>query len=655
MQHVDDNLAVYRISPGCSNALTVGRKGWRLGRPEAGGKRRDEILTMLQELPFDIPSLHAAYARGLAPTQLIGECHRRIEAAADPGIFLQLVDRETAVAEAAALAAFDPVSKPLWGVPFAIKDNIDLAGMSTTAACPSYAYTAGRDAFVVAALRRAGAIPIGKTNLDQFATGLVGLRSPYTPPRNALDNAIVPGGSSSGSAVAVARGLVSFALGTDTAGSGRVPAALNGIVGLKPSLGALSCNGVVPACRSLDTVSVFALTVDDAYAVFRAAAQFDHEDAFARRVPAPPLGTSAPNLRVGVVHEAMREFFGDQAQADSYAASIEHIAALGGEVVELDFTLLFQVAAMLYQGAWIAERYTVVDGLLREQPEAILPVLRRLFSAAETLSAADAFRDFHRLRELKRQAGPMLDSVDLLCVPSVPFFCTVDEVAADPVGVNSRLGIYTNFVNLMDMCGIAVPVTLRADGRPGGVTLLARRNHDAQVAAFARVLQRACAAPLGATRWPLPDMPPLVPQAGVDEIALAVVGAHMSGLPLNGELTRLGGRFLRRARTADCYKLYCLPGGPPARPGLVRQGDGVPIHLEVWALPLARLGEFIRDVPPPLCIGTLLLEDGQQVKGFLCEAKAADGARDVTAYGGWRAYLKSLPSTQQPIQEPNHE
>lgn len=603
----------------------------------------------MQNQHFDITSLHAAYAAGVDPADVMDEVYRRIQAAGDPGIFIHLIDPATARAEAAALVPFDPVAKPLWGIPFAVKDNIDVAGVPTTAACPAYAYEPARDAVVVAALRQAGAIPVGKTNLDQFATGLVGVRSPYPPPRNAIDPAIVPGGSSSGSAVAVARGLVSFALGTDTAGSGRVPAALNNIVGLKPTLGALSNTGVVPACRTLDTVSVFALTIEDAYAAFRAAAVFDAGDAYARPFAVPPLPAAPPAFRVGVPDGATRQFFGDAVQAAAFAAALERIAALGGEIVEMDFTPFFQVAALLYEGPWVAERYTVVESLLRETPEAVLPVTRGIIGAAENLSAADAFRGLYRLKELTRRTAPLVDGVDLLCVPSIPTFYSVADVEADPVGPNSRFGTYTNFVNLLDLCGIAVPVAPRSDGRPASVTLLAGAGRDAGIAAVAAALHRDTAPTLGGTEWPMPPAAEPCAGAGADEIALAVVGAHMSGLPLNGELTRLGARFLRSASTAPSYCLFRLPGGPPVRPGLVRDDAGGSIAIEVWALPADRVGAFIRSVPPPLSIGTLTLADGSQVKGFLCEACATAEAEDVTAYGGWRAYLAALRSAHPAV------
>ncbi|MCB1812354.1 MAG: allophanate hydrolase, partial [Candidatus Competibacteraceae bacterium] len=405
----------------------------------------------MHNLSFDIASLHAAYAAGTNPVEVIRDVYHRLEAADDPGIFIHLATQEQALSEVAALGPFDPLSKPLWGIPFAVKDNIDVAGMPTTAACPAYSYEATADAVVVAALRRAGAIPLGKTNLDQFATGLVGVRSPYPIPKNAVDPALVPGGSSSGSAVAVARGLVSFALGTDTAGSGRVPAALNNIVGLKPSLGAISATGVVPACRSLDTVSIFALTVADAYTAFRAAAGYDPDDPYARPFTLPPLGATPPQLRLGIPTLASRKFFDDTVQADSFAAALKQLEGLGAELVELDFTPFYQVAELLYEGAWIAERYVVLEQLLHDTPEVLHPVTRQIVEQGGRLSAADAFRGMYRLAALKREIQPLLDRVNMLCVPSIPTFYTLADLQADPIGPNSRLGVYTNFVNLLDM------------------------------------------------------------------------------------------------------------------------------------------------------------------------------------------------------------
>jgi allophanate hydrolase len=596
--------------------------------------------TDLRALSFDIAALHAAYAAGLSSGEVIAETYRRIAEAADPAIFITQRPEDAALAEAQALPPFDPVAYPLWGVPFAVKDNIDVGGLPTTAACPAYAYVADRDAFVVARLRAAGAIPIGKTNLDQFATGLVGVRSPYGVPRNAIDPAIVPGGSSSGSAVAVARGIVSFALGTDTAGSGRVPAALNNIVGLKPSLGALSATGVVPACRTLDTISIFGLTVPDAWTACRAACARDEADAFSRSMPAPPLGPPPPHPTVAVPDRRSREFFGDAAQADNFEATLSRLSAGGARIVEIDFAPFFDVARMLYEGAWVAERMTVVEDLMRRDPSALHPVTAKIIGAADALSAADAFRGIYRLAELRRRAEALMEGADLLCVPSIPTFYGLADLEADPMGPNSRLGTYTNFVNLMDMCGIAVPTGARRDGRPGSVTLLARAGRDVLAASLAQVLHSSSDTTMGATghRVPVPPFPDAAPLPG--ETAVALVGAHMAGLPLNAQVTGRGGRFLEAARTSPDYRLFALAGGPPARPGLLRVAEGgASIALELWTMSAEALGSFLSEIPSPLGLGRVRLADGRLVTGFLVEAAGLEGAADITAHGGWRAYL----------------
>lgn len=596
---------------------------------------------MLSQQSFQITDLHAAYADGLEPQALINEAFRRLEAVQDPGIFLHLLDSNAIQSQIAGLGAFDLGTKPLWGIPFAVKDNIDVAGAPTTAACPDYTYHPSKSAFAVEALMQAGAILIGKTNLDQFATGLVGVRTPYPVPKNALDPAIVPGGSSSGSSVSVAHGIVSFALGTDTAGSGRVPAALNNIVGLKPTLGSISNSGVVPACRTLDTISIFALSVADANQVFQSAAAFDPADAYARPIPALPISAPPATFQVGVPDKATIEFFGDDVQAASFADTLNRIKTMGGEIVELDFTPLYNIAKMLYEGAWVAERYAAIEDFLKASPESVHPVTRQIIEITDTYSPADVFKGFYRLQELKRTAAPLLSSVDVLCVPTIPTFYSVADLKADPIGPNARLGTYTNFVNLLDMCGLAVPTQQRSDGRPGNVTLLASAGQDAQLATIGEVIHQMSDVTLGATDWRLPEKTERVARPGHSEMALAVVGAHMSGLPLNGELTRLGARFLYASKTAPCYRLYSLPGGPPFRPGLIKGEDGTAIALEVWAVPTERFGEFMQGIPHPLGIGTLSLETGEPVKGFICEPSGINGAQDVTEYGGWRAYLQS--------------
>jgi allophanate hydrolase len=608
--------------------------------PQAGGLMTS---TRLEQLPFTLPDLRAAYAGGFTPEAVVAEAFRRLDAAADPGILISDM-REQALAAARALGA--PDGRPLWGIPFVVKDNIDVAGAATTAACPDFAYVPGRDAFVVARLRQAGAIVLGKANLDQFATGLVGVRTPYPAPRNAIDPDLVPGGSSSGSAVAVARGIAVFSLGTDTAGSGRVPAALNNLVGLKPTLGALSATGVVPACRTLDTISIFAMTVADACEIFGIAAAYDGEDAYSRAVPVKALAAMAPGIRIGVPDAASLETFGDAAQAAHFHETLVALRTAGATVREIDFAPFYAVARMLYEGAWVAERVAAVGRRLVDAPETLHPTTRAILEPGLELTAVDAFEGMYRLKALARRCEEAMDEVDLLCVPTIPTVVTRAEIAADPIGPNSRLGTYTNFVNLLDLCGIAVPTGPRADGRPGSLTVLARRGEDMRAAAVAAAVE---AGTLGATGWPRRS--PRLSEAGVgaDEIAVAVCGAHMSGLPLNPELTGRGARFLKACRTAPEYALHALAGGPPFRPGLVRRrGGGAAIEVEVWALPRAAFGDFMAGIPTPLAIGSVALDDGGLVKGFLCEAHGLDGARDITAFGGWRAYLRDKDKPSRP-------
>jgi allophanate hydrolase len=582
---------------------------------------------------FDIAALHAYYATGGSVEAVIDRVYARIAEVADPGIFLHLADPAALKAEAMALGAFDPATKPLWGIPFAVKDNIDVAGMPTTAACPDYAHVPAADATVVALLREAGALVVGKTNLDQFATGLVGVRTPYPVPVNAIDPALVPGGSSSGSAVATAQGIVSFALGTDTAGSGRVPAGLNNIVGLKPTFGALSCTGVVPACRTLDCVSIFALTVADAYRLLAIAARPDPADAYSRAVAVGALATPA-TLAIGVPARPDRRFFGDDAMAAGFEAALDQLRALGHRIVELPFADFYRVADLLYEGAWVAERYAAVRDFFDGHADSFHPVTRHIYAGAKTLSAADAFEGFYALKDLRRRIEPLIASVDLLCVPTAPRHFTRSELDAEPIRENSRLGTYTNFVNLLDLCGIAVPTGRRVDGRPMSVTLLAAAGRDGLAAGLADLLHRNSGLAPGAAGRRQPACKP-------DGIDLVVVGAHLRGMPLNRQLVDLGAIFVEATRTSASYRLYELSGQSPAKPGLrrVAGGSGVGIEVEVWRLAPAAFGVFVDNVPPPLAIGNVELEDGRIAKGFLTEPIALDGSRDISDFGGWRAFI----------------
>lgn len=540
---------------------------------------------------------------------------------------------------------------PLYGVPFAVKDNIDVEGMDTTAACPAFAYRPEADATVVARLLDAGAVLIGKTNMDQFATGLVGTRSPYGTVRNPFHAAYVPGGSSSGSAVAVAAGLVSFALGTDTAGSGRIPAGFNNVVGLKPSRGALSAHGVFPACRSLDCVSVFALTGEDAFEIFSLARGTDAKDPFTRAVPADRqsaftgFGRPPSRFRFGVPDASHLETADAETRA-LFGAATERLEALGGARVEIPFAPFAEAARLLYQGPWLAERQAAFGAFVDSRPGDVLPVIRQILSPAKGLTAEAGFRAYYRLRELKARVDGLLGDLDVLLVPTAPFHPTREEVEADPIGINARLGAYTNFVNLLDLCAAAVPSGMRANGLPFGVTFIAPAFQEAMLASLGAAFHTATGLVLGAGPHRVPPAPSFSPASvpvGTDGrrgIRLAVAGLHLSGQPLNGQLLELGARLSATVCTAPRYRMHLIERPGRKFPGLVRSDEGgAAIELEVWEMSEAALGAFMEKVLEPLCIGTVELENGEKVKGFLCEAWAAAEARDITASGGWRAYL----------------
>ncbi|MEG9604918.1 allophanate hydrolase [Serratia nematodiphila] len=527
---------------------------------------------------------------------------------------------------------------PLFGVPFAIKDNIDVGGWPTSAACPAFTYQAAADATVVAHLRAAGAIALGKTNLDQFATGLVGTRSPYGAVVNSFDSRYVSGGSSSGSASVVARGLVPFALGTDTAGSGRVPAGFNNIVGLKPTKGRLSNRGVVPACRLNDTVSVFALTVADAAQVAELASGFDAADPYSRADPhtAPADIPAAPRFAV----PAQLEFFGDVQAERAFHRALAQLQAGGATLEPLDFAPFRTLAEQLYYGPWVAERTVAIEQVLEASPQAIDPVVRGIVGNGLGYSACDAYKAEYLRAELARQIAQRLAPFDALVVPTAPTIRTLAEMAQEPVLFNSQFGTYTNFTNLADLSALALPGPLREDGLPAGITLIAPAWHDRALAAFGLRWQRQCALPLGAIGRALPPQPAPAPSSG--HVRLAVVGAHLSGMPLNVQLTQRDAVQVEQTVTAPCYRLYALADTDPPKPGLARVAQGAAIRLELWDIPLARFGEFVAEIPAPLGIGTLLLADGRRVKGFICEAWALEGATDITEFGGWRDYLASV-------------
>jgi allophanate hydrolase len=577
--------------------------------------------------------------------------------AVQPAVWIERFDDAVVLEKAAEvdrrLAAGEDL--PLAGVPFAVKDNIDVAGLPTTAGCPAFAYRPQAPAFVVARLEAAGAIPIGKTNLDQFATGLVGTRSPFGEPRCVYNLDYVSGGSSSGSAVATAAGLVAFALGTDTAGSGRVPAAFNHLVGLKPTKGRWSNTGLVPACKSLDCITVFASTVEDAALVDAVAAAFDALDTYSRRHPGrseaedrDPGDRSPPSLlghgsdlrsfrddeqevRVGVPLPHQQLFLGDAESAGLYTDAIARARDLGAAIVEIDIQPLLDCAQLLYSGPWVAERTAAAEPLLRSNPAAIHPVVRGIMLGGLNYSAVDAFNGQYALKAYERAAEAVWDAVDVLLLPTCPTAYTVRELLAEPVALNANLGLYTNFVNLLDMSAIALPAGFRANGTGFGVTFVAPAWADLALQDLARVYERAS-----------PITPPALDLQDKSDtgVTLAVVGAHLGGMPLHWQLTCREAELVARTRTAPAYSLHAIANTTPPKPALVHVGEGgASIEVEVYRLSTEAFGSFVVEVPPPLAIGTVALEDGSTVKGFVAEPRALEGAEDITSFGGWRAYI----------------
>ncbi len=587
-------------------------------------------------LSLDIANLERLYASGeTSPEDVIREVYARIGARGALPDWITLVDEGAAIERAR-----NAPRGPLYGLPFAVKDNIDVAGLPTTCACPAFAYTAERSATVVELLEAAGAVLIGKTNLDQFATGLNGTRSPYGIPASTFDPDYISGGSSSGSAVAVAAGLVSFALGTDTAGSGRVPAAFNNLVGLKPTKGLISTHGVVPACRTQDVVSILALTVADAAKVAAVACRYDEADPYARAgVPGFAMEAAPNKLRVGIPDGPL-PFFGDTAYEALYRAAVERLADLGAEIVAVDYAPFEQAAAMLYAGPWVAERLAAVEDLAGRDPDAIHPVVRGLLLGARDKTAVETFKAFYGLAALIRASAQEWAKMDVMLLPTAGTTFTIADMLAEPVKRNTDLGAYTNFVNLMDLAAIAVPAGRRPDGIPFGVTLIGPALSDGMLATIGDALHRSLVKPsIGATGVPLSATPPVSP-AAKKTIEVAVVGAHLSGQPLNGQLVERNAKLIETTRTAAGYSLYALAGTTPPKPGLVFDGSGPgAIEVEIWEMNEGGFGSFVALIPAPLGIGTVTLADGRTVKGFLCEAHAIEGAEDITAFGGWRAWL----------------
>ncbi|CAN5118791.1 allophanate hydrolase [soil metagenome] len=622
---------------------------------------------------LEAPELRAGFAKGaFTPVDVVNAVYDRIEARGADGVWITLVPRHEAVATAAALAggATDP-STPLFGLPFAVKDNIDAAGLPTTAGCPAFAYDAQESAEVVSRLQAAGAILVGKTNLDQFATGLNGTRTPYGVPTSTFDPAYISGGSSSGSGVAVSAGLVTFSIGTDTAGSGRVPAALNNVVGIKPSRGLVSTRGLVPACRSLDCISIFSLTVADGTSVLSAISGADGRDPWSQTF-APIAATIEQAELRGLVFAIPRhadlDFGGDSAAAEAWQSVCDSLRAVGATLVPTDFGPFFDAGKRLYSGGWLAERTAGLEAFLDEHPSELMPVTREVLDGGRAVTGSQVFRDVDEARTISSCLAPLWQAVDALLTPTVTTTYTVAEMLADPIALNSRLGRFTTFTNILDLAAIAVPAGIAGSGRPFGVTVSATSGSDARLGSIAAALEARVAGTLGATVYsaapsaalptalspasaPAQVLAPVSAPASVaadpaaylsdDTTALiAVVGAHLSGMPLNAQVTDLGGLLIDVTRTAPVYRLHVLEGTHPLKPGLKRVGEGgTSIAVEIYRLPVEGFGRFVTLVPPPLAIGTLELYDGSQVNGFVCEPFALDDAPDISDFGGWRAYL----------------
>lgn len=571
-------------------------------------------------ISLDIQTLQKLYREeAISPRQLVEALQQRAASINNPDIWIYRLTIEELEPYLARLETSDPADLPLYGIPFAIKDNIDLAGVPTTAACPAYCYTPERSAPVVAQLIQAGAIPMGKTNLDQFATGLVGVRSPYGAPRNPLAPERVPGGSSSGSAVALSEQLASFSLGTDTAGSGRVPAMFNKLWGLKPSRGRLSTSGVVPACRTLDCVSIFALNAADCQTVLQVAEGFDAQDAYSQ----VPVDRALPaSKKIGVPKLEQLLFFGDAAYESAWKRALDDLRGKGWELVDIDFEPFLKAARLLYEGPWVSERTTALKDFLESNPGDFFPATRSIIAGGLNNTACEAFAAAYKLADLRRESEAVWEGLAAIVTPTAGGFPTLAELEADPIGPNSQLGYYTNFMNLLDLCAVATPAGESDSGLPFGITWIAPRDSDRALVEIA-------------AKGPAQDV-------SAETLPILLFGAHMSGLPLNAQVQSLGGQLIGEVQTAAKYKMVYLPEPAPHRPGIVRlESGGVSITGEEWSFPKAALGEFLSTIQQPLGLGQIELSDGRKVHGFLCEAAAAEAAEDISGSGGWRGYLSS--------------
>jgi allophanate hydrolase len=596
-----------------------------------------------------ISALRTAYASGeLTPNRVIQTIHERAATFEDRNIWIHLLTQDELAPYLDNLVNKSPDTHPLWGIPFAIKDNIDLAGIPTTAACEEFTYLPKQSATVIQKLLDAGAIPVGKTNLDQFATGLNGTRSPYGVCKNAFNPDYISGGSSAGSAVAVALGLATFSLGTDTAGSGRVPACFNNLVGMKPSRGLISNHGVVRACRSLDCVNIFSFNTDDANTVLSIAEGNDPNDEYSRTNPYANLtrhyGKIEHTLHIGVLPASQLTFFGDIAYEQAYQETIEKLSGLDLSIqfIEVDYEPFLAAAKLLYEGPWVSERYLGTLPLSRDKPAAMLDVIRAIIEPAAELKAIDAFAAQYKLMALKKQCLAQLEKLDCLLTPTTSKHFTIEAMQADPINANSQLGQYTNFMNLLDLSAIAIPTTFTNKQLPFGITLVADHFKDRKLLSIANTILQSLKLPLGATEFQLAASEYNVPLTHEDNIEVVVCGAHMESLPLNWQLTERGGKLVERTHSAPAYRLYALAGGSLYRPGMVYdEQQGQTIEVEVWSVPKNEFGSFVADIPSPLGIGKVKLKSGRTLSGFICEPFGIEEAVEITELGGWRKYLQT--------------
>ncbi|KMT66728.1 allophanate hydrolase [Catenovulum maritimum] len=593
----------------------------------------------MNKINLTISELNKAYTSGtLSPAVLIPELIS--QAKKQQAVWIHLLNEDELQPYLAGLKTKSPQTHALYGVPFAIKDNIDLAGVPTTAACAEFSYIPEKSAFVVEQLIAAGAIPIGKTNLDQFATGLVGTRSPYGETPNAFNPDYISGGSSSGSAVSLALGTVSFSLGTDTAGSGRVPACFNNLVGLKPSKGLLSTSGVVPACRSLDCVSIFALTAHDANQVFQIAAQYDSQDSFSRSNPAAnqaPVLAKA-NFTFAVPFDEQLTFFGDHAYQAEFEKAVAGLEAIGGHKKQLDFSPMLQAAKLLYEGPWVAERYIATQHIIENQSQAMLDVTRTIISSGNKPLATDCFAALYQLQALKKQADLIVEQVDFLVSPTAGRHYSREEIRENPIGFNSNLGYYTNFMNLLDFSAIAVPTSFTDNNMPFGITLFGQAMQDQTLLAYADKIMQYNQLTLGATDWPF-----ITENINSDDnpgfIDLAVCGAHLSNMALNWQLIERDAQLIETTTTASAYQMYAVPG-QVERPALIRSsGETQSFEVEVWRMPTEHFASFVQGIAAPLGIGKVEMKDGRFVSGFIAESIAQSGV-NISQFGSWRKYIE---------------